>query len=88
MTVEESPVHCQVPDKEVGGIDKKAPYEAVEQRAVLGIQRAQDTNTGHNQFCAVLARIDQMSLVFGVMKLPVINVETRHLRLPIDRVKT
>ena len=48
MTVEESPVHCQVPDKEVGGIDKKAPYEAVEQRAVLGVQRAQDTNTGHN----------------------------------------
>ena len=74
MTVEESPVHCQVPDKEVGGVDKKAPYEAVEQRAVLGIQRAQDTNTGHNQFCAVLARIDQMSLVSGVMKTPVINM--------------
>ena len=39
-----------------------------------GVQRAQDTNTGHKQRCAVLARIDQMSLVFGVMKTPVINM--------------
>ena len=80
MTVEESPVHGQVPDKVVSGVDQKPPDEAVEKRAGvhvtvgLGIQRAQDTHTGYKKCCAVLARIDQMSLVFGVMKTPVINI--------------